>query len=166
MSINMINNIFQGIYKRSVVEIWNVKNVLLKQNYFKNLQMIKSDVYDAKFFIGIVCNNSDIYDSSFNNVSLRTSINLDHSSVNMDNISFFENSLTFNYAYSAITMDKSKGSFSNMIFADNYRCDFVSVSNGELLAQNLTFSGNSFTPCRNIKKFGHLRFFKSFSHSK
>ena len=144
-SITMRNNIFRGIYKRPLLEIWNVRNISLKQNYFKNLQMIKTHFNDVKLSVGIMCSNStlDLYDSIFKNVTLRTFIQLDNCSTKMDNVSFVKNSLTLKS--SAVTMEKSNGTFSNTIFVDNFRRDWLGIWNGVLLLQNVSFSRNIFS---------------------
>ena len=137
------NNIFQGLYVGPVIELWNVRNVILKQNYFQNLQMIKPYLDYAKLSVGILCTNSifGLSYSSFNNVTLKRFIQLDYCSVEMDNVRFFKNAL--DYGYSTVRMEKSNGTFSNIIFADNFQCDGFSVWKGELLLQNVSFSGNN-----------------------
>ena len=136
------NNTFQGISIRPVVELSNMKNVTLNANYFENLQILKSFIYEGIPSIGIVCNNwrFNLYDSLFKNMTLSTIIHLDYSLVKMDNLNFLKNNL-----YSAaIRMIKTNGSFSNIIFADNSGRACFDVSNVELLLSNVTFSGNSF----------------------
>ena len=89
--LNIINNTFQGIYIRPVIEFWNVKNVSLKEIYFEYLQMIHSHLHDEDCSLGIVCNNCNFnfYDSSFKNVSLATFIHLSKCTVEIDNVRFF-----------------------------------------------------------------------------
>ena len=137
------NNRFQGNYKRPVMELVNMKNVSFKNNYFENLYShLRGDVLS----IGIFCNSSklELSDFSFKNVKLDNFIHLDSCSVQMDNVRVLGNPLINNLENTAIKMEKSNGTFSNIMFLDIHGSRFFSIHawKGELLMQNITFHGN------------------------
>ena len=140
VSIVTENNIFRGNYKRTVVELHNIKNVSFKNNDFENLY---SHLYRST---GVLCHSTDIelHHISFKNVRLNTIVKFDDCLVKMTNVSMVESPLShLVWIQIAVLVEKTNGTFSDMSFVQNNGTSLFAVQKGELLMQNINFNGNS-----------------------
>ena len=139
------DNMFQGQYRRSVLEMRNTENISLIGNYFENLQFTYPNAMAEELNSGILCDKSqfNIHDSIFKHVKLDNVLHLNNCSVEMDNINVLENtSPIINTSSTIINIEHSRVKFSNMMFQNNIRSICIHLSKGELLVQNISMSGN------------------------
>ena len=89
----MQGNVFEGKYRRPVLEIRNTENISLKGNTFKNLKFAYQNSQNEEKDSGILCSNSElkIFGCSFKRVEFNTVLHLKNCSVEMKNTSVREN---------------------------------------------------------------------------
>ena len=138
VSIILENNIFQGNYKRPVVDLQNINSVSFRKNYFENLH---SYLYNSILQFDSI--ELQLLDILFKNTQVQTVKHLDNCFVEMNNVSFVEKPFFHLYeVQTVVEMETTNGTFSNMIFVENNGSNLFSVRKGELLLQNITFSRN------------------------
>ena len=143
--ISLENNQFLGDYQRPVLFFSNTHFISLTKNYFNDIKVSNGYIKEDGLSSAIIGFNSSIelFHSLFKHVTLETMISLDNCYMEMTNTSILENTLSSSYGQQiAINMINSRGSFSNMLFANNEDITCIDIRNTELEVINVTFNRN------------------------
>ena len=111
---------------------------------------------ENKLSVAILCYNTQIKlsNSLFGHVTLWTVLNLEKCSMEIVNVTMFENthplSPLSDWQQTIVALENSTGELWNIVFADNNGRVFIHVQSGEIRIQNITFDGNEMRKMINI----------------